>query len=76
MDEDNIQSRANLLATRLRKLALNIEDEAAQEPENIEGATILENVLGVESLVNEFLEWYHTDDEPANVYSRRPHRSA
>jgi len=76
MDEDNIQSRANLLATRLRKLALNIEDEAAQELDHIEGATVLENVLGVRDLVEEFLTWYHSDDEPVNVYSRRTHRSA
>ena len=59
--DDNIQSRANLLATRLRKLAANLEDAAAQDVETIEGMTILENVLGVQDLANEFLDWYQAE---------------
>jgi hypothetical protein len=59
--EDNIQLRANLLATRLRKIAANLEDEVATAPENVEGCSVLEQVLGAESLVQEFLEWYYSD---------------
>ena len=61
MGEDNLQTRCNLLATRLRKLADMLEDEVATEPENIEGATCLENVLGVRELAEEWLEWFNTD---------------
>ena len=57
--EDTLQSRCNLLATRLRKLAANLEDIAACD--DPEGCAALESALGVQELANEFVEWYETD---------------